>query len=621
MKPQNNIMELVVPLIKLHKELDNYKYGIKDPSTGNLVSDFTAAEFNETYRSLSINQFRQLKGGVCWDYSSYYNTVLTKRGYDVMNIFFCIGAKTANFYTHTVTIVAFDDLYVWLESAWKSHAGVYLASDWKQLLGAIAYMMVGEHHRRMGCQIRDYGEPPKENTTGKDYIRYLMSSKLLFNGVINPVSKSPFIYDNRVGVFVLKPQNHSQYILEEGNDSGSNDDVFLEGAIEHSFVMKNLLEERIFTALKDPQKKKKFTRIQSEFIDRNAEKLATAGPEYLIVFGDKDKNEYLNLFGITKDEIVEALIPVLKKANATADFKFLTQHWILPILYFCIRYFTIAGDTKSVNSTLGMYALDVYWSTFTKYYPKGVIGPVMAYTIDNMTEKFTIKKAGNIFNVLLLSISQSYAFHKKRFLQGGDDDVCGFAQRIKNDQNSMFRKITNQYMENYKAGNAITTRNDDYDADNPIVDDIENATTLIATLTASIVPQMISNGVDLRLATVAAKIAQISVTDCREYLTQLICDERVHEVESLVQSTLYLYLINEHRSSKEIKSQYFLTWGYALFKKTNSKDPNINNIDSILKKWATESGIMERYSGKGTRTNYKKAIFIYVILTIQKYMN
>lgn len=619
MKSRNNTMELVSPLIKLHKELLNYKYGIKHPSTGKLVSDFTEDEFNSGYRSLSVEEFRRLKGGVCWDYTNYYNTILTKRGYDVMNIFICIGTSRDDFYTHTVTIVAFENFYVWLESAWGTHKGVYLASDWRQLLGAIVHMLISEHDRRMGYEIRDYGEPPTDGTDGKTYLNYLMTSKLLHKGEARPVSKSPFTYDSRVGVFVLVPQQRTQYILEEGDDT--KDDIFLEGAIEHSFVMKQLLEERIFTALKDPQKKKKFTRIQSEFIDRNAEKLATAGPEYLIVFGDKDKNEYLNLFGITKDEIVDALVPVLKKANATADFKFLTQHWILPILYFCIRYFTITGDTKGVNSTLGMYALDVYWSTFTKYYPKGVIGPVMAYTIDNMTEKFTIKKAGNIFNVLLMSISQSYTFHKKRFLQGGDDDICGFAQRIKNDQNSMFRKITNQYMENYKAGNAVTTRNDDYDADNPIVDDIENATTLIATLTASIVPQMISNGVDLRLATVAAKIAQISVTDCREYLTQLICDARVQEVESLVQSTLYLYLITEQRSSREIKSQYFLTWGYALFKKTNSKDPNINNIDTILKKWATESGIMDRYSGKGTRTNYKKAIFIYVILTIQKYMN
>jgi hypothetical protein len=90
------------------------------------------------------------------------------------------------------------------------------------------------------------------------------------------------------------------------------------------------------------------------------------------------------------------------------------------------------------------------------------------------------------------------------------------------------------------------------------------------------------------------------------------------ELESLVQSTLYVFLVNDQRESKEIKSQYFLTWGYALFKKTNSKDPNIVNINAILKKWIEVSGIYERYS-EYVRIRYEKGLFLYIILTIQKY--
>lgn len=610
-----DIEKLVTPLIKIYKQLEGFAYGMLDRTTGKLVEDFTEDDFNRDYKSLSVREFLSCRGGVCWDYTNYYNTVLTKKGYDVMNIGFCFGTGPNDFHTHTATVVAFENLYVWLESAWKSHMGIYLSRDWKDLIYLIGCELVHEQGRKMQVVVHDFCEPPKDGTNGKQYLNYIFTSKELFSYESPGSITSKFKYVKNLGVYVVEKRGSSNLVLEEGPD-----ELFTEGAIEHTFELKKLLESRIFTALDDPKKRKRFAAIQSEFIDRNAEKLSTAGPEYLIVFGDKDHKEYLNLFGIEKQEIVDVLTPVLKKANATSDFKFLTNNAILHILYYCIRYFTIKKDEKGVNSTLGIYALGIYWSTFTKYFPKGVIGPVMAYTIDNMTEKFTIKKAGNIFNVLMMSISQSYSFHKKRFLQGGDDDVCAFAQRIKNDQNSMFKKIAGQYMANYYAGNAVTTRNDGYDADNPIVDDVENATTVVSTLTTSVVPQMISNGIDLRLATIAAKISQISITDCREYLMQLIADKHAEDLESIVESTLYLYLITEERSKKEIKSQYFLTWGYALFKKTNSKDKNINNIDRVLKKWAEESGIMERYSGKGTRTNYKKAIFIYIILTIQKYV-
>lgn len=611
----NELMHKLAPVIKLNKRLNEFGYGIKDPHTGKLVEDLEDSE----YRSLSVVEFEHLRGGICWDYTTYYDKKLTSLGFTPMNIFIAFASNKENFSTHTVTILEIADFYVWVESAWKSMCGIYIANDLDGLLNAIVEALILEKglKQRWSYRVHDYYEAPPVGTNSNDYLKYVLSSKTILSGTLKPSgSQTPkFKKLNGGQLNVLTGTT----FMEDGDDSEGTA-LFTEASIEHSFQLKDLMEKKIFDALSDPVKRRKYTHIQSDYIDRNAEKLATAGPQYLIVFGTKDHNEYYELFGINKDEIVATLKDVLKKSGVNPDAKFLTQNVILHVLYFCIRYFTLNKDEKGVNSTLGIYALGVYWSTFTKYFPKGVIEPVMAYTIDNMTDKFAIKKAGNIFNALMMSIQQSYSFHKRRFLMGGDDDVCAWCQRIKNDQNSMFRKIANQYMENYRAGNAVTTRNDEYDDDTPIIDDVENATTKISTLSAAIVPQMISNGVDLRLAMASAKFAQISVSDCREYLTELITDKYLADIESIVQSTLYIFLVSDQRSSREIKSQYFLNWGYNLFKKTNSKDPNILNINAILEKWASESGIYERYHGKGTRINYRKAIYLYIILTIQKYM-
>lgn len=607
------------PILELNKKLNKYKYGMVDRSNKKTIEDFTDTMFDNEYTPLTTSEFEYYKCGVCWDYCRYYNEKLTKMGYTVINLFIDYGISKDDFNTHTVVIVELPGIYVWIESSWKPNCGVYIATDFDSLINAIVYNLTANTRASVGYTVHDYYDDPPLNFTCKKCMAYFMTSKKIMNGTL-----PPHIEDDRfkamsgpVPIYVLKET--TPVVLEEVDET-SNDDLFTEARISHTFRLKKLIEERITKALDDPAKRKKYTKIQSEYMDRNSEKLSTAGPEYLIVFGDSDHKEYLDLFGIDKAEVAEAITAVCKESGSASDFKFLTQNPMLHVLYFCIRYFTIKDDMKGVNSTLGIYALAVYWSTFTKYFPKGVIPPVMAYTIDNLTEKFTIKKVNTIFNLLMTSISQSYSFHKKRFLQGGDDDVTAFAQRIKNDQNSMIRKIANKYMENWRAGKAITVRNDEYDSDNPIVDDVENATTIISTLTAAIVPQMISNGVDLRLATAAAKISQISITDCREYLTIIVTNKYMEDLESIVQSTLYVFMMNDGRTSREIKSQFFFKWGYDLFKKTNSNDPNINNINAILGKWAEESGIYERYKGKGTRIGYKKAIFIYLILTIQKYV-
>lgn len=625
------LLKKLDPLIQINRKLNRYSYGIKDPSTGKLKEEFTDREFNDVYAALSQNEFGKLKGGVCWDYTMVYNAALSRLGYIPMNIFiafatdktniggplFRILSSKFNFYTHTVSIVEVDEKYVWVESAWKSHCGVYIADDLRSLFFMIVKELIYENNRARGAwnfSIHDYYEPMDPGTNGTEYLKYLMSSKELYGGKWDKKTLMGKSFTKlKDGIFYLESE-----FTEEAEDD-SDEEIFTEATINHTFLLQGLLQKSIFEALDNNVKRAKYRQIQNNYIDRNAEKLATAGPQYLIVFGDKDHQEYLDLFQLTKEPIVETLNTIIKQAGSSSPFKFMTQHPMLPILYFCIRYFTLKKDEKAVNSTLGIYALDIYWTTYTKYFPKGVIEPVMAYTIDQLTDKFTIKKSANIFNTLLMSIQQSYAFHKKRFLMGGDDDVFAFAQRIKNDQNSLIRKIANKYMDNYYAGNAVTTRNDSYDSDNPIVDDVENATTVIQSYTAKVVPPMISNGIDIRLAMAAAKMSQISVTDCREYLMDLISDKHVNELESLVQSTLYIFLMNDRRSVREIKSQYFLSWGYSLFSKTNSKDKNIKNINAILDKWALESGIMDRYSSIGTRINYKKGIFIYIILTIQKY--
>ena len=153
-----------------------------------------------------------------------------------------------------------------------------------------------------------------------------------------------------------------------------------------------------------------------------------------------------------------------------------------------------------------MFEIDVYWSIFTKYFPNGVLEPFMNYTIDNLTDKFIIKKAGTIFAALTESARRSYGFHESKIKSGNDEECVSFMQRIRNDQNSMFRTLSQIYYKNYKEGNAIATRNDNYDPSNPIIDDVRTSSTEIQSVVDKTCMPMITNGVDIVLAEAAARM-------------------------------------------------------------------------------------------------------------------
>jgi hypothetical protein len=407
---------------------------------------------------------------------------------------------------------------------------------------------------------------------------------------------------------------------EEVEDLGHPLEYFTEATIADEPKLKDLLYPRISTVLKDPKGTKAYKALISDFIDRNIDKLSTPGPQFLIVFGDSEKEKFYSLFKIEEKEIVNTLKEVVKAAGgSSSSFKFVMGHPILPLLYYCIRFYTINSDKKGLNGSISLFAIDVYWSIFTKYFPNGVIAPVMNYTIDNLTDKFIIKKTNHIFGAITESASRSYSFHKTRVRTGNDNDCIAFMQRIHNDQNSMIKKIANAYNENHKAGNAISTRNDDYDPENPILDAVENLSTSVQMEVDTVIQPLIANGIDLSLAEAAARMTNISFSNLHRFLSEIMVTSRLDEITKMVECIIYLYLYTEKKRVRDIKSQYFIVWILALFKKTNSKDPNITMINQLLDKWGTETGIYELFRNEGSRINYKKGIFLYIGFSIQKY--
>lgn len=426
------------------------------------------------------------------------------------------------------------------------------------------------------------------------------------------------ITENNINESVIDTNDWS-YIMETEEPIEINElETFLEST--GSCILRDSIYPYIETTFKtNPTNVRKFNSLVGQFIDRNIDKLTTSGPVYLIPFTDKDKSNYYELFNIEESYIKKIMKEHTAKLNAS-KFKLLNQNPIFALFYFVIRYFTLHPDKKSLNSALTIYALSAYPSIFTKYFPNGVIEPVMQYTIDNLTDKFLIKKTGHILGLLVESIQHSYTFLKSSMKEAVDVEVIRFIQRIRNDHNSMFKKIMNIYMDNYKNNRGVVLSNTNYDDDTPIIDEVDNATTEVSNAINKVLLPIIQNGVDLVRAEASAKMAGISVSDCRMFLNNIINDKNTDLMQKFIESLLFLYIYEDHKTIRDVRSQYFLRWAASLFKKTNSKNKNINNINEVLNIWAENSGIYAKFHREASRINYKKAIFFYIVLSIQKYI-
>lgn len=399
-------------------------------------------------------------------------------------------------------------------------------------------------------------------------------------------------------------------------------DFFLEATGTKTFVMHDFLYDKIASVLSTPVGDAKFKKLVNAFVDRNIEKLNAEGPTKMVVFGEVDKNEFFHLFGLTSKEVSDKVKEMLKLISTKAQFKLLNGHPLFFVLYMCIRFYSLKKDVKGLNSALAIYALYVYPSIYTKYWKHKYARPeVMKYTIDNLTNKFIFKQQKHVFGALTFSIQNSYKFLKTSIEKDDcDTEIIRWIQRIRNDQNSMFKKLYDQYKKNYEAGLKVEIEKEEFDGN--IVDDIYNNTSSVEFVTRKVVLPMITGGIDISRASAAARASGgVGISDTRLYLSRILVEARTEEVEKFVESILFLFLYDENKKPNDINTSYFLKWSLDLFRKTNSNNENIKTFKDLLDKWAEEIGVHDKFKREASRVNYKKAIFFYFIFSIQAYNN
>lgn len=397
------------------------------------------------------------------------------------------------------------------------------------------------------------------------------------------------------------------------------DDVFIEatGKAETTIIREQIypIVEKV---LSDPNGDRKFRLLVKKFLDKNASKLNTAGPTYMIPFTDDDKEEFFKCFGTSKNDLVKPIVKMTNLVNDKAGWKSLRQNPIFCLFYCCIRYYTIKKDEKGLNTALIIYALSVYPSRYSVFFQYGANPDIMDYTIDNLSARFLFKKEGSVLATLLSSIKNSYEFHKKDFPEGTDDSVISWVSRIRNDQNSLLKNIASEYYINHRKNARIVTQSETY-SDNEMIDDNLNDTSVVEDVTRRISVNIITNGVDITRATAAAKLAGISVSDLRFYLQKIITKERNEELNKFIESVVFIYLYKENHKPYEINEMKFLQFGSDLFRRTNTNDPNVVTIKELLNVWSSQSGINDKYKRIASQINYKRGIFMYIILCIQYY--
>ena len=126
-----------------NKELSQYGY-IVVSKDGTIIDQIKQNSFKD-YLTLSPNQFKKYKGGICWDYVAYEYPYFKSHfsNAKIKSFFFAIVKNNMITDTHTFLLFYMNDKVYWFEDSWKPYCGIYEYNNEDEAISKVTDILRG----------------------------------------------------------------------------------------------------------------------------------------------------------------------------------------------------------------------------------------------------------------------------------------------------------------------------------------------------------------------------------------------------------------------------------------------------------------------------------------------
>lgn len=404
-------------------------------------------------------------------------------------------------------------------------------------------------------------------------------------------------------------------LSESGQYLSDTIDSIMEAAIKgDSAVLRNELFPIVAKSLAKKDNQVRYTSIIDKYLAKNTESYSSIGPSTRPSRNPSEVAEFILICGLTEEMIKTALTKVAGNNPAWKNFN--TPYMIAIVL--SIRYFGKVKDQKMLHNSLLFLVTNIYQFMFNKYYPRFEPNQMaMAYTIANLSQRYKVKKSTTILGTIMDVMNVCYETHKQRLEKGTDIDFLKFINDATSRINSLMKNICIELNENLKEGKYLQSEHEDFtdegyyeaDSDSYVIDRITN----------KVLTNLVVSGPDRRLVEMAARNSEVSVNMLQTYILTLSAENNRDDIRAMIERLLALYLNdNSGANAADIKTNKFYVYCIKVYRQSNTVNKNIIEIKKILDKWTVELDIKSKTTSPGQLGNYRKAIFLFFIFTIEK---
>lgn len=347
--------------------------------------------------------------------------------------------------------------------------------------------------------------------------------------------------------------------------------------------------------------------ICGKFMQINQDALSSTGPQKQIYFTKEVQTSLMELFNQDDKEINA----IMKESKGFID----GAMTINPFNVSCamsIRWAIEHKKEKLKTNLIFILAMFYYPLLYRKYFTYDPNPSIMEYTISNMTNKYKVKQYG-LFRSLQDTIANCVQHHQQGLLKGDDIEFTKFLNACRTRMNQFFNNIKGQYEDARLNNHAILLRTTDTSGEEFLY--AENDSFIIDQTTQNTVNNIILK-LDNNIALIkyAANINKVSENEMKNYLWKLVNRKTAsQEIKTVVECLIRNFIQDQKMKAELIRGQNFFNKSMEMFKGGIVRYPQ---VQGVLEKWNAELGVNEDYRRIPTRTQYKRAFYTFIVLSV-----
>lgn len=359
---------------------------------------------------------------------------------------------------------------------------------------------------------------------------------------------------------------------------------------------------------------KAFLKYVKNYMDKNSDVLLNTGVTKRLVFSSTDDRDIIEkASGVTMNDI-KLTLQRHKLVNPSWH-KLNNHRWIF-ISALMIREFTIKKQQEELQAAIMFLTCGLYSILHSKYFSKFLPNEnIMDYTINSLSNKFYIKKHGNLLKALVVTATQNHRTYEDKLIEGTDLEILNYVTQLNSRINAFIKAIFNEYEKNRKNKNYINKEKEGREEEN--YREVDNSSFQIYNIAQNSAINLLSNKVRLKEANTVAKLSGVSSKVLMQAIETLM-EKKDKEIEEFVTLILQIFIVDGKNRVEYIGTTKFITETFAIYSKSNINNPRVLRIKEILDSWLTEcSPNYVRTERIATKSAFRKAMFQYFVLSTQ----